>query len=138
MLKVLVNTGPERNPASSWLHSVRCIATEDSLILDFKVEARFPEGLALRLLVRLFDRNGNYLTHFVTTEEFTTNADWFKQLERAGRTQFHLLKAEGNRLVYEVNIRDLRDATIVEIGFEVLTLDSRHTATASGVPNDLA
>ena len=38
MLKVLVNTGPERNPASSWLHSVRCIATEDSLILDFKVE----------------------------------------------------------------------------------------------------
>ena len=28
-----------------------------------------------------------------------------------------LLKAKGNRLVYTVNIRDLRDASMVEIGF---------------------
>ena len=114
------------------LTSVQCVATEDRLVIDFDFDAskwaaihqKFP------ILVQLFDKNGQYLTHFTTAEGFTAFSDvcdWYDevvqtytkhgQVAEAAKNKCILLKPKGNRLIYGVNIRDLRDASIVEIGF---------------------
>jgi hypothetical protein len=100
-------------------------------VIDFDVDAsqwppvqqRFP------LLVRLFDRNGQYLTHFTTAEGFTVFTKAFETFDSiyqrgmqvgltdAAKYKCVLLKPKGNRFVYGVNVRDLRDASVVEIGF---------------------
>ncbi len=117
-LKVKVGTvGAENNLATSGLNhslsSVECVATEDSIVIEFDMDTACAYlHTPIPLLVRLFDKNGQYLTRFTTVEKFTGVR------EHAGRIpNAVLLKPEGNRLVYEVNIRDLRDASIVEIGF---------------------
>lgn len=88
-------------------------------------------GWRLPLFIRLADRNGNILTHFTTVEGFTVFPEvymsWNEKYKRAVRgrmpadmlakTKCELLKAQGNRLVYTVNVRDLRDAAIAEVGF---------------------
>ncbi len=83
-----------------------------------------------RLCVRLLDRNGQYLSHFITQERFTTLSQWAGQkgivvLEQGSlkvlkkyNVQCNLLKAKGNELSYPVVLRDLRDVQIVEIGFD--------------------
>ena len=113
------------------LSAVKCVATDDQLVIDFDVDAsqwppvqqRFP------LLVRLFDRNGQYLTHFTTAEGFTVFTKAFETFDSiyqrgmqvgltdAAKYKCVLLKPKGNRFVYGVNVRDLRDASVVEIGF---------------------
>lgn len=85
------------------------------------------------MLVRLFDRNGNPLTHFTTREGFTVNEavydmhmEVYERAKKVGSSRDGygypirrptLLKRKGNRLTYNVNVRDLRDAAIVELGF---------------------
>ena len=58
-----------------------------------------------RYLVRLFDRNGNYLTHFVSRLFFEMMG--YQEGAQAGKRQ----------LEFPVNVRDLRDAESVEFGF---------------------
>jgi hypothetical protein len=112
------------------LKTVKCYATSDTLIITFDLDVSlWEENKYLefyRLWVRLFDKNGNYLTHIVTAEKFTGResvyADYEKEYKAAtGRTSresnLKLLKSRDNRLAYNVNVRDLRDAEIVEIGF---------------------
>ncbi len=118
----------KQNNAS--LRSVSCFATEEEIIIDFDVDdSQWRVQMLFPLLVRLFDKNGQYLTHFTTAEGFTVFYEFFERANgayqrglRAGvpdanRFKCHLLKTKGNRLVYGVNVRDLRDASIVEIGF---------------------
>jgi hypothetical protein len=67
------------------------------------------------LLIRLFDKNGSYLTHFICEEQL-----WKFARAKAYTKNLYgkdvILKETGNRFQYEVAIRDLRDASIVEIG----------------------
>ncbi len=59
----------------------------------------------LHYLVRLFDRNGNYLTHFVSRSFFEMMG--YQEGAKPGPRQ----------LEFPVNVRDLRDAELVEFGF---------------------
>lgn len=119
------------------LQHLRCRATNDQLVLDFDVDTDLwaingnRVGWRLPLFIRLADRNGNILTHFTTVEGFTVfpevHMSWNEKYEHAVRgrmpadmlakTKCELLTAQGNRLVYTVNMRHLRDAAIVEVGF---------------------
>jgi len=115
------------------LTSVSCIATESELVIDFDFEVAPQISSIMQtypLLVRLFDRNGQYLTHFTTSEKFTSHRGVFEDLDtvrqrlvdagvqsEADKFNVRLLSPKGNRLVYTVNIRDLRDASMVEVGY---------------------
>jgi hypothetical protein len=105
------------------LKAVKCYATSDMLIIEFDVGSSrlWDAKYAMTdypFLVRLFDRNGQYLTHFMTSEDFTASPETYDTLsKRIGGPKLILLKPNGNRLAYPVNMRDLRDASIVEFGF---------------------
>jgi hypothetical protein len=58
-----------------------------------------------RFLVRLFDRNGNYLTHFETESLYQMFGPQIGQHTGLKRMEF------------KVNMRDLRDAELAEFGF---------------------
>lgn len=120
-------------PRNESLTSTRCIAREGELIVGFHVDVTKWQQMSRTrypLLVRLFDKNGEYLTHFETQERFTCSQDAVDDFEmihnrfvtqglrpEAGKFTAVLLKPIGNELHYTVNLRDLRDASIVEIGF---------------------
>ena len=115
-LQVSIGTTPPDNGGrvfNSSLLNVKCFATEDQLLITFDCGDDCPPN-GIRLLVRLFDRNGQYLTHFITTERFAP--------EEFCLSTFTGLKPKGNRLVYPVNVRDLRDTSIVELGYFMRSL----------------
>jgi outer membrane biosynthesis protein TonB len=74
-------------------------ATDKALVLNLKIIGNMRGSPYAQLLVRLFDENGQYLTHFTTRERFSVEAN------------------RNYRLAYPVNRRDLRDAAILEICF---------------------
>jgi hypothetical protein len=128
------------------LSSVECHATSDQVIIDFDADlAKWPKRYTRKgnfvveqsntrfpLLVRFFDKNGAYLTRF-TTIPFTASPedrdDYIELYEDVKKypkatiekmtegLKCKMLKERGNRLLFNVPIRDLRDAAIVEIGF---------------------
>lgn len=118
---------------NSSLSSVKCVATKDQVFIDFDIDGSkwTPGTQPFPILVRLFDENGQHLKNFTTAEGFTVFSKTFdifdgiyqRTLRSGQKPESHqiykcvLLKAKGNRLVYTVNIRDLRDASMVEIGF---------------------
>ncbi len=67
-----------------------------------------PRCGSCRFLIRLFDLNGNYLTHFMTEPQWKLPfwSDFYNHPEK--QQQFELK--------YDVTVRDLRDASIVEFG----------------------
>ena len=129
----------------SWIHNnfnpslqdVKCHATADQIIIDFAVNTDLwlvngaRVGWRLPLIIRLADRNGNILKHFTTPEGFTVFPEvhqlWQNRYEMAVRSgmpaedvaanKIQMLQPRANQLVYSVNMRDLRDAAIVEVGF---------------------
>ena len=136
-LEVRVGTVTAPDPmiskANASLKNVKCFATRTSLVIAFDVdEDEWPNvGILFPLLVRLFDENGQHLTHFQTLEGFTPSealvsraSGGYERLANAGVPPDQIpyakptqLQATGNELKYPVNVRDLRDATIVEVGF---------------------
>jgi hypothetical protein len=118
------------------LQNLSVSVTEDRIVLEFDVDRKNwqPVTRGFSLLVRLFDKDGKYLTHFVSTESFTASpevhAAWMEvvnqqndlppQIRAAllGGFTPALLKADANRLVYKVNAAILPDAAIVEVGFK--------------------
>ena len=137
-LKCKVNTVGIENMAwwtqrhNGSIKAMTCHATADELVIDLDVDTSqwVAVQLTFPLLVRVFDRNGQYLTHFTTAEKFTVfpevyeqNAMHHKSFMNAGmateaaKYKCILLKPKNNRLVYNVNVRDLRDASHAEIGF---------------------
>ncbi len=117
------------------LQKLTVLATEKQIILDFDVDQKNwqPVTRSFSLIVRVFDKDGKYLTHFVTKESFTASPDvydgWMEvvnrlkeappnvQAELLGGFTPKLLQANGNRLVYGVNPAVLRNGAIVEVGF---------------------
>jgi hypothetical protein len=107
---------------TSSLKRITCHATASGeLIIAFDVDTNSWPNLPMLfpMVVRLFDRNGHYLTHFTTREGFTVHDSVYKRFSNwAGWTKpIKLLKQTDNRLMYSVNMRDLRDAQIIEIRF---------------------
>jgi hypothetical protein len=118
------------------LQDLRVHPEEGALVIEFTVPPA-PIRWALSwsskavLLVRLFDKNGRYLTHFKTNEAFCPADDPRRVVppEAAGLCRvlesfkgiygFDAIQiSEGvNRLAYPVNERDLAFAEMVEVGF---------------------
>jgi hypothetical protein len=108
---------------------------EITFAFNFDVEGGYLLKLqyGFRLLVRIFDANGMYLTHFTTREVFSVHQQWVEECRSVrARTiegyvksglkppvmqQFILLKNTDNVLRYPLNLRDLRDTSMIEIGF---------------------
>ena len=105
----------------------------DRIIITFDVDteqwSKTGGNWMFPLLVRMFDRNGEYLSHFSTNEAFVVKesvlqmylAPW-ERLTKAGVSGgvVHkpvLLQEKGNRLEYMVNTRDMEHVEKVEIGF---------------------
>jgi len=117
------------------LQNVRCIATDDSLVIQFDVDTdKWYETQAswvFPLLIRLLDKNGEYLTHIRTSERFTGAYEAFDDYNQRYERQANvpnlparnrlpkpvLLAPEGNQFIYQVNTRDLQHAAMAEIGF---------------------
>jgi hypothetical protein len=114
------------------LSSVKCYASKDHIVIAFDVDASkwSPVNMTFPILVRIFDENGQYLTHFTTAEGFTAFPQVFQTYDtlyqrgvsvglpaERNKAKPVLLKPSKNQFSYTVNIRDLRDAAIVEIGF---------------------
>ena len=101
------------------LRNVKCSKDLDRgvLTIAFDFRKKLWRGTMNRpqhLLVRLFDKNGSYLTHFICEEQLWPFQVASNMADRLGPPI--IVKETGNRFQYEVAIRDLRDASIVEIG----------------------
>lgn len=97
-------------------------AGDGELIIEFDVPenpAWYSDVMKVHLLVRLFDQNGQYLTHFTSKEIFSPikNPTSFGVPYRGG--DLRILDEGHNRLVYRVNQRDLAYAAVVEVGFTI-------------------
>jgi hypothetical protein len=117
---------------TSYLKNVKCYATADHLLIHFDADVaawqRTEFARPVPLLVRILDRNGNLLTHLTTREAFTASRDGYGVfLARYNGASQHgagnrvpkpvLLDSNRTELAYSVNVRDIRDAAIVEVGF---------------------
>jgi len=78
------------------------------LSISFEYDPAFYPSLSdrtrfgsFRLLVRLFDQNGQYLTHFNSSEIFVVTGN-----PNYSRRNFTLLKPKGNFVRYQINLRD--------------------------------
>jgi hypothetical protein len=113
------------NECNFSMKSLHCVTTREQLTITFDVDrGRWNSagvGFPMPLRVRLLDRNGEYLTHFQTVESFVfpPTTPMFVDFLDDAHKQYHYvaLKYTGNRVTYPVNVRDLRDARIVEVGF---------------------
>jgi hypothetical protein len=100
------------------LSSLAVSVNSNQITLEFDVSRRgtidacIGGGGPVSLVVRLFDKDGRYLTHFVTQENFTDHPKL-----QGGWTKTVLLEQKDNRLVYNVDPAFLRVAAIVEVGF---------------------
>jgi hypothetical protein len=105
---------PEQN---SFLGDMTCMKTEKGeLIFSFTMSG-WHRSTGLQgwpLIVRLFDQNGSYITHF-TTERFALEG--MVPSEMHDHLKIRELKKGANMLTYQVNMRDLREAEMVEISF---------------------
>ena len=115
------------------IRDLKVYKTADQLIIEFNTNPlpKIP-NLPANLLVRLFDRNGQFLSYFQTKEAYTQ----FQQFADEGNRKraahgsgsaelerdlppWSVLKPRGNRLVYTVNRRDLDYTDVVEVGFVI-------------------
>ena len=78
-------------------------------------------GGKIPLLVRLFDENGQYITHFHTEERYVTPVE-FRSINRkvASVANFKELKQENNYLQYPINLRDAAYIQKAEFGFDIM------------------
>jgi Skp family chaperone for outer membrane proteins len=117
----LKNHSFESAQCSACIGNVHCTATAGSLVIDIDMNCdslnkKVGLNIPFAFVVRLFDDNGNYLTHFSSNESFAVLPGTYDMWNNVvGGRKIHLLNPHGNRLVYGVNKRDLRDASIVEI-----------------------
>ncbi|GFO83221.1 MAG: hypothetical protein A49_28480 [Methyloceanibacter sp.] len=100
----------------------------DSSVWPFAENRPFPPT---RILVALYDKNRQLLTHFTTQEAFVPH-EFVGNFPVASET----LLAEGNQLQYPVNGRDLAFAEHILIGFETgpVVIDRRERLRSIMVP----
>jgi WD40 repeat protein len=114
------------------LQNLSVSATKTQLVVDFDVDRKKwePVTRSMSLVVRLLDKDGKYLTHFVTKESVTAQPavfdGWIAMQNRIPpevRDKLLpdftpvLLEPQSNRFIYGVDPAVLRDAAIVEVGF---------------------
>lgn len=117
------------------LSNLSVSATDTKLIVSFDVDRKSwkPVTRGFSFLIRLFDEDGKYITHFVTQKDYTASPDvyagWLTIVNRAaglppaardkllGGFTPALLEPSGNRLVFSVNPAALERAAIVQVGF---------------------
>lgn len=102
------------------LSDLTVYAGNGELTIEFDVPpnpAWYADMMAIHLLVRLFDKNGQYLTHFTSKEIFTPNKNPTSFGVPYRGADLRILDEGRNRLVYPVNERDLTYAAVVEVGF---------------------
>lgn len=86
-----------------------------TIVFNFDFAANRYKFPFVRFLVRMFDQNGQYLTHFTTAERYATNDESFEQLRSAG-VEVIKLSNTNNVLQYPVNMRDASFVAMVEFG----------------------
>lgn len=80
-----------------------------TIMFDFSPDSNDSKNPPLmRFQVRLFDKNGQYLTSFRTKEIFTSTDDKFLNTTK--------LFSQGNVLQYPINTRDASFVAMVEFG----------------------
>jgi hypothetical protein len=90
---------------------------------DFEGERNVNREEAGAFLVRLFDKHGMNLAHFHTAEHYgNSSSQLARQMARdRARTNdfyhFRALEPTGNRLCYQVNMRDAPSVAAMEFGF---------------------
>ncbi|HEY6387908.1 MAG TPA: hypothetical protein VIX91_19705 [Candidatus Acidoferrum sp.] len=72
-------------------------------------------GGPVKFIVRLFDENGQHITHFTTEERFASPT-WYHEFEGSGMTLIRV-KAEHNVAQYRINRRDAEYIQKGEFGF---------------------
>lgn len=95
-----------------------------TVVFDFNTKIpkrRSPEGLcqcydAFQFFIRVFDRNGQYLLNFATTEYFTTPASWPREHREHSAYKIIALKDSNNLLQYQINMRDASFVAQAEFG----------------------
>jgi hypothetical protein len=113
------------------LQNLSVSATANQIVIEFDVDRKSwqPVTRSYSLLVRVFDSNGKYLTHFITKESFTAQPQVFDGwVTMQARIPLEvrekllpgfmpvLLEPQKNRFVYGVDPVFLRRAAIVEVG----------------------
>lgn len=135
--EIITRTGP--HSLNSYLKNLRVYARADggleirfNIVPDPGDTFTWPPQIPTRLLVRLFDENGNYLTHFLTSESFAPTETVAHHLTTGGIGMLNpsrvlLLDSDGksNVLLYSVNKRDLDYARIAEVGFFLRPVQAR-------------
>jgi len=86
-----------------------------TIMFDFDPEVT-KELVIYHFLVRLFDANGQHLKHFTTKEYFTHSEKYRDSWDRNGNVI--LLKAKGNDLQYQINLRDANFVSACEFGIQ--------------------
>lgn len=115
------------------IRDLKVYKTADQVIIEFNTRPlpKIP-NLPANLLLRLFDRNGQFLSYFQTKEAYTqfqqfadegnrrraAHGNLSAELER-DLPPWSVLKPRGNRLTYTVNRRDLDYTDVVEVGFVI-------------------
>ena len=105
---------PEQN---KHLSDMKCYATEGGdLIFTFKMAGWHTSAgfQGWPMIVRLFDKNGNYLTHFIT-QRFALEG-MMQEPVRTYKKVGELVRGI-NTLSFPLNMRDLRETEYVEISF---------------------
>jgi len=98
----------------------------NSITISFDMDIKNPQIVNLvmtpKLLIRLFDKNDQLISHFTSAEEFTVSPGTAQSIGRSfkytnqGGTLV-LLERQANVIKYTINQRDLRDTNAVAIGF---------------------
>jgi hypothetical protein len=79
-------------------------------ILTVRFDTLISIGIQNNILIRGFDKNGQYLFHFITKEKFST-------LGTPGTVALH---PSGNTVQYPINLRDAGYVGAIEIGLVAL------------------
>ena len=112
-IATLPNKGPpvsiyEARMFNGYIEKAVIVAKTKSGALQISFKLRADPGISARrtLLIRLFDRNGAYLTHVLSQEMWQVfGIDHLQERD-------HVYD-----VAYTLPIRDLRDATFAELGF---------------------
>jgi hypothetical protein len=110
-------------PALSWNARIRNCHTfvnrkNGTLTIMFDYDVYKQQGPpVMRFLVRMFDQNGQYLTHFTTKELYAVGISYdFLERRSGGGFKVIKLQAKKNILQYPVNMRDASFIAATEFG----------------------
>jgi len=104
------------------LQSVKASASEQQIMIAGNADLKhWPSEAGCRpLSVTLYDRNGQFLSRFITPESFTADKKAFDLAAKAAKAPASkpiLLKSSGNTLLYDVDRNILQKATCVALEF---------------------